>query len=153
MSSKWYLPSQLNVTGSYVTGAVVTSKPAEVLPTPCEVASDGPWDIEGVVCVDCSTASDVDCVICTVDWSPGGTSVAFSPGQYSPRKPQHNALWIFHDIFSAKNSEKILHSSPVRASYRVSFVSSYSGQSFSFFPFVLCSIDRVVSRLYSIWIE
>ena len=72
--------------------------------------------------------------------------------------PTVNMTQCTLDIFSPKNSGKTPPSSPVRAGYGVSFVSSWFEQSFCFqsvlimFQFVLCSIlyERDISGVYSI---
>ena len=58
------------------------------------------------------------------------------------RISNNSALKISRGIFSPKNSEKTPHSSPVRASYGASAVSSISEQNFSYLP------ERRVSNFY-----
>ena len=53
---------------------------------------------------------------------------------------KYTVLSISHDISSLMNPEKMPHYSHVKARYGVCSLSSYSVQSFSFLPFILCSI-------------
>ena len=52
----------------------------------------------------------------------------------------YSAFSISRGIIFPTNSEKIPHISPVRARCWVSFLSSYTEQSFSFLPLALCSV-------------
>ena len=71
----------------------------------------------------------------------------------------YSAVSISGGIVSTENSQKTLHSSPVkawyhttllRASYGASFVSPYSEQSFSLFVSRSCALFNIVFNLYSV---
>ena len=61
-------------------------------------------------------------------------------------------LSISRGNFSPNDSEKTSHSLPLRASYEVSFVSSWSEQNFSFLPFLLCSISYYIRQSMVWWL-